>query len=313
MGCIRIGVSPIRSPVPQADRVQTAIGESPEEVNVFRTIRLTSALATLISLMCLGAAPAHATWQLYVGGDFGYSIAKEKVRGNADIAALDGNRSPFSGKDDDVSPEMGGTFGVEIPMFEVTPWDLPGDRRLPDWPVRFEVEASGLREYRPATAGLRLVGGNGNTVHSKVKTWMFMNNLWLDVPLRGLYRPISATSGFLFDKPRLPTLKRGLDRLTVYTGVGIGVGHVKAKVDDTDYAGKKDKYDFAYQFGTGFGFQASEYVNLGMGYRFIKLAKLKVKLEDNNERPGKANLSGDIHEVRFQVRIRVFDLPYPWR
>lgn len=263
------------------------------------------------ALLVLLAQPAHATWQLYGSFDFGYSIGEQKVKGNADVSDPSGDREPFSGTDDDVSPEIGGAIGVEIPMVELTPWELPWDARLPDWPVRFELEASGLREYRPETAGL--FDGDGNDVNTRVETWMLMTNAWIDFPLRFLYTPISATSSLLFREPRLPAVKRFLDPLTLHGGLGIGVGHVKAKVDDSDYSGKKEKYDFAYQFGTGLGYQVSEYVNIGMGYRYIKLAKLKLKLEDDADRPGKASIDNDIHEVRFQVRVRVFDLPYPWR
>ncbi|MCP5045314.1 MAG: porin family protein [bacterium] len=269
-------------------------------------------IALLVPFLALGlvfAAPAHATWRLYASGDFGYSIAKYKVRGGAEVGLA--QREPFSGRDNDVSPEVGGAFGVEIPMFELTPWELPRDMRLPDWPVRFEIEASGLREFRPATEGL--IGGREADYHTKVETWMLMQNAWLDIPLRGLYRPIRATSEFIFNQPRLPGVKRFLEPLSVYTGVGIGLGGVRAKTSDSDYSGKKKKYDFAYQFGTGFGWQLTEHINLGMGYRFIKLAKLKGDLEDNANNPGRVRISSDIHEVRFQVRVRVFDLPYPWR
>ncbi len=269
------------------------------------------ALALALLLLCASASPAQATWQLYATGDFGYSIANQKGSGSAEVGLAEPEQ--FSGSDSDVGPQIGGAIGLEVPMFEITPWRLPWDARLPDWPVRFEMEVSGLREYRPETSGLFEGTPNELRVNTTVKTWTFMNNLWFDVPLRGLYEPISATSSFIFREPRLPNVKRTLERLTIYGGVGIGFGHVDASVDDQFYSGKNDKYDFAYQFGSGFGFELTENINLGMSYRYIELAKLKVGIEDAGGREGRTSISGDIHEVRFQMRVRVFDLPYPWR
>lgn len=276
-------------------------------MNVIRT----GLLGPLIALGLLVAAPAQATWQLYVSGEFGYSIANSKVSGEAEVADPP---EKFSGKDNDVSPLVGGAFGVEIPMHELTPWRLPYDLRLPDWPVRFEFEASGLRDYELETDGLFAPGPTSDPFNTEIKAWSFMTNAWLDIPLRGLYRPISATSGFIFNTPRLPTLKRlVLDPLSLYAGVGIGFAHVDVDSSEPGFEGNKKKYDFAYQFGTGLGYQLTDYVNLGIGYRYQKPAKLKLKLEDDADRPGKLRTKNDIHEIRFAIRVRIFDLPYPWR
>lgn len=268
------------------------------------------ALASTVVLGCLWAAPAQATWQLYVSGGFGYSIAKGKVSGSAQ--APDPGEM-FRGKDKDVSPLVGGAFGVEVPMNELTPWRLPYDLRLPDWPVRFEFEASGLRDYELKTDGLFAGGPESDPFRTDINGWSFMQNLWFDVPLRGLFRPISATSGFLFGKPRLPRLRRFLGPLTTYVGVGIGFAHLKIKTEEPGFRGKKSKFDFAYQFGTGLAYQLTDAVNLGLGYRYHKPAKMKLGLADPADRPGTSKSSEDIHEIRFEIRIRVFDLPYPWR
>jgi len=50
-----------------------------------------------------------------------------------------------------------------------------------------------------------------------------------------------------------------------------------------------------------------------VGYRYIKPSKIKMKLRDPADRPGKHQNSNDLHEIRFSLRIRVFDFPYPWR
>ncbi len=262
-----------------------------------------------VALLCLLATPAGATWQMYVSGDFGYSIARSKVRGSADIAGL---AEPFSGKDKDVSPLVGGAIGVEIPMIELTPWRMPYDLRLPDWPVRFEIEASGLRDYELATDGLFAPGPTSDPFNSDIKAWSVMQNVWLDIPLRGIYRPISAVSGSLFKHPRLPGLKRFLDPLTMYTGLGIGFARLVVDSAEPDFNGKRKKYGFAYQFGAGLGYQLTDHVNLGVGYRYHKPAKLKMSLRDPADRPGRLRITNDIHEIRFALRIRVFDLPHPW-
>lgn len=276
-----------------------------------RIDRLMRRLALTCGALLLGAAtPASATWQLYMSGDFGYSIAESKLRGEVDLA---GEMTRFSGKDTDVSPAVGGAFGVEIPMFELTPWRMPFDWRLPEWPVRFEFEASGLREYRPKTDGLVVLGDVTDPFHSKVKAWTFMNNVWVDIPLRGLYRPLSATNERVLGDTRMPRLKRFLEPLTMYAGLGIGFSHLEIKTASPDYEAGKKKYDFAYQFGTGLGYQVSDFVNLGIGYRYIKPSKLKLRPEDTAGETGTARFNTDIHEVRFVARVRIFDLPYPWR
>jgi len=271
-----------------------------------------SLLAPTIAVVCLLAAPASATWRLYASGEFGYSIAKGKVSGSADANA-DGADDFFSGRDNDVSPLIGGSIGIEVPMFELTPWRMPYDIRLPDWPVRIEIEASGLRDYELETNGFVIGGNTTDSFNSDVVAWTLMQNVWLDIPLGGLYRPLSAASGFLFRQPRLPWLRRFLQPATVYGGLGIGLSHLDVDSSNSDFEGSKKKYDFAYQFGTGFGYQLTDYVNLGLGYRYIKPSKIKMKLRDPADRPGKLQNSNDIHEIRFSLRIRVFDFPYPWR
>lgn len=271
-----------------------------------------SLLASMIAIVCLVAVPASATWQVYTTGEFGYSIAKGKVSGSADADA-NGDDDFFSGKDNDVSPLIGGSIGIEVPMFELTPWRMPYDIRLPDWPVRFEIEVSGPREYRPKTDGFFASDPITDPFHSEIKMWALMQNVWLDVPLRGLYRPISAVSGFLFRQPRIPWLRRHLQPATMYAGLGIGFARLEVESAEPQFEGAKSKYDFAYQFGTGLGYQLTDYINLGIGYRYIKPAKLKGSLRDTADRPGKFRVTNDIHEIRFAMRIRVFDLPYPWR
>lgn len=99
----------------------------------------------------------------------------------------------------------------------------------------------------------------------------------------------------------------------MYAGLGIGFSHLDVDSSESNFEGSNKKYDFAYQFGTGLGYQLTDYVNLGVGYRFIKPSKIKLSLSDDADRPGDLESSNDIHEIRFSLRIRVFDLPYPWR
>lgn len=266
----------------------------------------------LVALATLTASPAQATWSLYVSGDIGYSIGVGHVSGTADllIPPVD-----LSGSDDDVSPLLGGAFGVEVPMDEITPWRMPFDWRLPDWPMRLELEAVGLREWELRTHGQTPGAPNDEPFNTRATSWSMLTNLWLDVPLRGLHRPISATSRVVAKRSRLPGLRSFLKHSTWNVGLGIGMANLDVKTSDSILRGGKSSYNFAWQVGTGFGYQLTENVNLGVGYRFFRPGEVAFALEDASSPPdrGRFVLNTDVHEARFTLRIRVFDLPYPWR
>lgn len=253
------------------------------------------------------SAEAHATWKLYGSMDVGYSIGKGEVSGDGEFVL------PFelSGSDKDVSPLLGGAIGIEVPLTELTPWRLPDELYLPAWPFRFEIEAAGLREYDLATPALV----DGEYFNTQVKTWSMMGNFWFDVPLGGLHRPLIATARLLKQRTYFPDTKRFLDAATWYVGFGVGLGSVEASTASPNFTGNDQKYNFAYQVGTGFGYQATKRINLSIGYRYYNPGDIDLELYQTgvDDPFGTMELSTNVHEVRFSVRVNLYDLPYPWR
>jgi opacity protein-like surface antigen len=265
--------------------------------------------AALLSLAAAGSA--SATWQLYASGEFGYSIGVGKVSGLAGVVTT----QELIGKDSDVSPMLGGAFGVQMPLDELTPWRLPGNVRLPEWPIRFEIEAAGLREYELRTPGQNPGTPNDLPFNTKASNWSLMWNVWTDIPLAGLHRPIASTARVVSRRPQhLPRVKRFLRPASWYVGVGLGVANVNVETSDSILFGAGDTYNFAWQVGTGLGYQLTDVVNLGVGYRFFRPGDGSVVLLDSaRQNLGFFELASDIHEVRFSMRILLYDLPYPWR
>ena len=172
-------------------------------------LRLPGSAARVLAsgLLLLGVAlPAAADWRIYTSADLGYSIATADADGVLNFAPPTIN---LGGDDTDVSPFLGGAVGLAIPMDEIAPVELPWGWRLPDWDVRGEVEAVGLRSYDLKTDP---IAAGRAKVLTEMDVWTVMGNFWLDVPMRGLYRPISWTSSRLFGRWRLRTLKYILDR-----------------------------------------------------------------------------------------------------
>ena len=90
------------------------------------------------------ASPSAADWKVYVAPGIGISDATVETDGqtgpNASLVQLNGS-------DHDSSPLLNFAAGLEVPMDELVPREMLLDIRLPDWPVRVEIEAAGLREY----------------------------------------------------------------------------------------------------------------------------------------------------------------------
>ena len=198
-------------------------------------------------------------------------------------------------------------------MDEIAPVELPWGWRLPDWDVRGEVEAVGLRSYDLKTDP---IAAGRAKVLTEMDVWTVMGNVWLDVPMRGLYRPISWTSSRLFGRWRLRTLKYILDRSTFNMGVGIGVASLDLETREDDSRGRADKYNFAWQAGCGFGYQISDRVNLSLGYRYIDPGDAEYKLGGPSvpqDGSSFVEIDPEIHEVRAGVRIEVWNFATPWR
>jgi hypothetical protein len=265
--------------------------------------------AALVSLAAAGSA--SATWQLYASGEFGYSIGVGSVSGLAGVVTT----QELIGEDSDVSPMLGGAFGVQMPLDELTPWRLPGDVRLPEWPIRFEIEAAGLREYELRTPGQNPGTPNDLPFNTKASNWSMMWNVWTDIPLGGLHQPIASTARVVARRPQhLPRLKRFLRPASWYVGVGVGFANLNVETSDSILFGSQDSFNFAWQVGSGFGYQLTDMVNLGVGYRFFRPGDGALTLLDSaGQNLGFFKLASDVHEVRFSMRILVYDLPYPWR
>lgn len=254
------------------------------------------------------AAPASADWRLYGSADLGYSIGKTSVDGDINF---DPPNLPIRGSDTDVSPLLGGAFGVAIPMDELAPVEVP--RWLPDWDVRGEIEAVGLRSYDFRTRPI--VPGNAK-VNTDLDVWTVMANVYVDVPMRGLYRPISWTTSRLFGRWRLRTLKYVLDRTTFDVGLGIGVAGLDVTTSEADNSGNEKAYNFAWQVSPGFSYEVSDRVKLTLGYRYIDPGDADLNLRGDslpNDGTSSVKIDPEIHEVRAGVRVEIWDFAIPWR
>jgi hypothetical protein len=262
----------------------------------------------LVSLVLGVAAPASADWNVYMSGGLGYSVMDGSAKGSVQDNII-GVRD-IKGSDTDVSPILAGAVGLSSPMDEL----LPLQWRLPDWRVRAELEAVGLREYELSTDPITVGVNQTGKVRSKIESWSFMTNFFLDLPMGGLYRPISWTSARLFGRWRLQTLKHVLDRTTFDVGAGVGVAHLDLKTEESATRGKNDEYNFAWQAGAGFGYQLTERVNLNAGYRYIDTGTVKAGLEGGGvSEDAHIKLDTEIHEARASVRVDFYGFASPWR
>jgi hypothetical protein len=218
---------------------------------------------------------------------------------------------PLDGNDDDLSPLVGGTLGIGLPMNEILPRRFTGHLPIPDWLIRLEVEGIALREYHLRTSS---IAGSTGPIHTELDSWSVMGNLWLDVPLRGLYRPISWTSSHLFGRRRLQPVKDFLDRLTIDGGAGIGVVNFDAKVREADASGSDDSSNFAWQVGAGLGLRLSERIKMTVGYRYFDPGESKITLTGSGLQPGsELELDNEVHEARVGIRVLFYEFSNPWR
>ena len=272
-----------------------------------RTTVLAGLGAAVIAILL--AAPAAAEWRVYGAADLGFSVSKGKASGEVEIAQI----FTLGGSDTDVSPFIGGAVGLAVPMDEISAWELPRGWRLPDWDIRLEAEATGLRDYKFTTDSIAPTSG---PIQTELKSWSVMSNLWIDVPLRGLYRPISWTTARLFGRWRLRTLKHFLDRATFVPGVGIGVASLDVKTREDQTRGSREVYNFAWQAGAGLGYQLTDRVNLGIGYRYFDPGTAKFRLRGGGVPAGSDSFfkfNPEIHEARATIRVELWDFASPWR
>lgn len=257
------------------------------------------------------ATPAAAQWSVYSSADLGFSIADATGDGTIDTA---GGTFTLGGDDTDVSPFLGGAIGLRVPLSEATPWSTP--RWLEGFALREELEIVGLRNYKlstdpPEQNGTPVASG-GKTI-TEIDTWSVMVNTWLDVPLDGLYRPISWTSARLFGRWRLRTLKQILERTTISGGAGIGATFLDVETNQGGTRGDDKTNEFAWQAGAGIGYQLSDRVNLSFGYRYIDPGSVDMGLSGDGALSGSDfEIDPEIHEARATLRVEIFDFVNPW-
>lgn len=250
----------------------------------------------------LVAAPsgAHAAWLLYLSGYLGTSSGTTDVSGSSDLS----NRA-FSGSYTDSSPLIAGAFGVAIPLDELTAWELPYDLRLPPWTLRFEADGTGNRSFEGFS--------NGPTAQSKnfggTDTWSLVFNLWQDVPLAGLARPLSWLPG------RTPRwLIQALDQMQVYAGGGVGVTGMSLQFTDNTHYAIADGTQFAWQAGTGINFALTKAVTLDLAYRYFDYGSVMTRYIGigTNTDHGPFSISQTSHEFRGGLRVNFWGFR-PWR
>jgi hypothetical protein len=198
-----------------------------------------------------------------------------------------------------------GAVGLKIPMDELLPREWLFDVRLPDWPVRFELEAAGLREFELET-NLGAVD-----LFSTMKVTTVMVNSWLDIPLVQLWRPVQYLGGL----GRQPRLRQWLEPGSFFLGTGIGFSMIDLRgSSNIGISGSDDIYDFAWNVGTGVNYALTDRVDLSMGYRYVGLGKQKLDLDEGaGPQDGSVDYEPDIHEFRVQIRVEVYDFLSPWR
>lgn len=264
-------------------------------------IRIGSGFAALVGSLFLGAGESAADWRLYVQGGLGLSAAELATTGQADTFDI-------NGQDTDTSPLLDAAFGLEVPMDELVPREFLLKVRLPDWPVRLEVEAAGLREWE-----LRTVAA-GEDFFTELENTTVLFNSWVDMPLVSLYKPVQ----YLFGLGRQPRVRQWIEPMSLYLGTGIGVT-AQMKVNGTSNVvfANDDVVDFAWNVGTGINYKFTDKVKLSVGYRYVGLPKATVDtttLGNPTSGPNdEVDYDLDVHEVRVAIRVLVWEFPSPWR
>lgn len=265
-------------------------------------IRFGSVIATLVLCPLFTASQSAAEWKVYLQGGLGISGADVETSGRAGSAPV----TRLNGVDTDSSPLLDGAVGLEVPMDELVPRELLLKVRLPDWPVRLELEAAGLREWEFSTVA------GGEDFFTEIKATTVLINSWVDVPLLSVYKPVQ----YLFGLGRQPNVRRWMEPLSLYFGTGIGLT-AQMDIDGTSnvVSAKDDVVDFAWNVGAGFNYEFTKRMRLSVGYRYVGLAEPEIDTRGPFT-PGasdKVDYTLDVHELRVAVRVRVFEFPSPWR
>lgn len=265
-----------------------------------------SAIAWLVVLFAAGQGAAD--WEVYVSGGLGISAGIVDTDGLAPINANDPNDLgiPLTGEDDDSGPLIEGAVGLSVPMDEIVPREWLMDIRLPNWPVRLEIEAAGLREFDLATDQ----SGGRTKFFTKWKTTTSFVNAWLDIPLIEMWRPVQYLGGL----GRQPRLRQWLEPGSFYIGSGIGFSHNEIDGTSNVLNGSDDFFDFAWNVGAGFNYALTDSVDLSAGYRYVGLGNQSVDiLNGATDTNRKLKFTPQVHELRVQIRVEVYEFLSPWR
>lgn len=268
-------------------------------------MRIGSGVFALVSALLLCAAESAAEWKLYVQGGIGLSGAEVQTNGILDdINPADPIRA--GGRDKDTSPLLDASFGLEVPMDELVPRELLLAVRLPSWPVRFEVEAAGLREWEFSTVA------GGETFFTEIKSTTVLFNQWVDIPAISIYQPFQ----YLFGLGRQPRVRQWLSPASFYLGAGVGVTALM-DIDGTSnvVSVHDDPVDFVWNVGTGINIAVSERMTLSVGYRYVGFMEQESVFQGpaGNDPNHKVDFDLDVHELRVGLRMRVFEFASPWR
>lgn len=253
------------------------------------------------------AGESTADWEVYVGGGLGISALEEWTNGQASGQAL-------GGQDVDSSPLLDATVGLAIPMDEIVPREWLASTRLPDWPVRIELEVAGLREHELKSFAA------GEDYYTEIETITSFFNTWVDIPLVTMWRPVQYLGGL----GRQPRVRQWLEPGRFFFGVGIGLSSIDLSGTSNVLSGRGDFIEFAWNAGGGIDYALTDHVDLSIGYRFVCLAgekcmvhsdALEVDIRGGTPSAGDFDLKYELmaHELRVQVRVEVFDFLSPWR
>lgn len=260
----------------------------------------------LVTGVLLSAFAASADVNLYAAPQFGISNIIADTNGNA----VGGDPNGLKGDDTDSAPLLGLGIGVEVPMNELVPREWLGDVRLPNWPVSFELEATGLRDYDFQTRGS---GATAEVYSTEITATTLMANTWTDIPLTTMWRPVQ----YVFGLGRQPRVRQWIEPGSFYLGAGVGFVALDIKGTDNVLSGKDDYLDFAWNVGAGFNYALNDRFTLSAGYRYLGLgANTGTQEVDLTGGPGtndELEYDLQVHEFRVAIKIRLASFRGVWR
>jgi Outer membrane protein beta-barrel domain len=272
----------------------------------WRVSMITTVVMTLTLMTAMIAGPARADVSLYLAPQFGISGLYADTDGQAAGAAV----NAYTGDDTDGSPLIGLSVGLEVPMNEVVPREWLEDMRLPSWPMRFELEAAGLRDYDFRTDG---AGAGAEVYTSEIKSTTLVANTWTDVPLVTVWRPFQ----YVFGLGRQPRLRQWLEPGSLYFGGGIGFTALEIDGTDNVLSGEDDIIDFAWNVGAGINYALTDRVTLSTGYRYVGLSTdtgtQEVDLEGGVGADDHLEYDLQVHEFRVAIQVKLLSFRGVWR